>query len=381
MGDVQLIDFYDLINYHLLLLCYLPRLDDQKRRQPPAPIPAHMVDWNHHHNGGKTTPSHRSDYFRSSFNEEERKAAGAQEKGYEDIILMANKLSVITRRDDEDDTELTRHRRYNNAISNGLRSSLHSSGDPNYESATDNDSLTAYRSNDSTSQYTQQPPHTQHTQNTQNTQNTQHTHAHTAVPPLSMSSLDIDVGSHSTVVQVPIPVPPLNRSISSQKSPGPLGPPSGPNSPRQTPNSPPRSPPRPHSPLRALSPPRPPQSPTGSQSPRGTHLTRTVPKSSSESLSDEIMSRFPARPVTPDSVRRKQIYENVLRNSYDSTNSLNESFGSAGSAGEFKHLEQLLGDAEDGTVEVQKLKAVMRTIMERRKQSLQLLQSSITSAN
>ena len=43
------------------------------------------------------------------------------------------------------------------------------------------------------------------------------------------------------------------------------------------------------------------------------------------------------------------------------------------SVGEFKHLDQLLNEAGDGSVEVERLKVVMRTIMQRRRESLQTI--------
>lgn len=74
---------------------------------------------------------------------------------------------------------------------------------------------------------------------------------------------------------------------------------------------------------------------------------------------------------TPSLQRRKLIYESAL---LLDTNPLPDDFH-----GDFKYLERLLTEAGDGSIEVRRLKTVMRTIMESRKESLQLLQSAIST--
>ena len=74
---------------------------------------------------------------------------------------------------------------------------------------------------------------------------------------------------------------------------------------------------------------------------------------------------------TPSQQRRKLIYESAL---LLDTNPLPDDFH-----GDFKYLERLLTEAGDGSIEVRRLKTVMRTIMESRKESLQLLQSAIST--
>jgi hypothetical protein len=80
----------------------------------------------------------------------------------------------------------------------------------------------------------------------------------------------------------------------------------------------------------------------------------------------------PRYPSELAQLRRKQIYENALL--------LHESPRPDDFFGDFKYLERLLTEAGDGSIEVRRLKTVMRTIMESRKESLQLLQSSISTS-
>ena len=69
--------------------------------------------------------------------------------------------------------------------------------------------------------------------------------------------------------------------------------------------------------------------------------------------------------------RRKQIYES---SQLLGSNPIPDDFH-----GDFKYLERLLTEAGDGSIEVRRLKTVMRIIMESRKESLQLLQSAIST--
>jgi hypothetical protein len=70
--------------------------------------------------------------------------------------------------------------------------------------------------------------------------------------------------------------------------------------------------------------------------------------------------------------RRKQIHESALL--------LDKSPLPDDFHGDFKYLERLLTEVGDGSIEVRRLKTVMRTIMESRKESLQLLQSAISTS-
>ena len=83
----------------------------------------------------------------------------------------------------------------------------------------------------------------------------------------------------------------------------------------------------------------------------------------------------PHRSAESNQIRRKQIYETALM-LHENPQAIAEDF-----FGDFKYLERLLTEAGDGSIEVRRLKTVMRTIMESRKESLQLLQSAINTSS
>ena len=367
------------------------------KRNPHRSISANMVDWAHHHTGGKSSPPTTSNKYQSySYDEvKDRDLQDEIENGYEIAFVSSTELNdndecgenqrneVIERRNPKQDD-------YDYDIRNDMkeveqdRNNLMSQNSKSVFASDEYEPLPrAYKkANEETLNSSRYPGHrSQYATLTQ-----MRNHICLPLPPtlvnhstqydleeLSMSQSDhTDTGTHSTShlqQQVPIPVPILNRSTNGIKSPN---------------QSPSRIIPvastdrqssisiKPKSPLEK----------SESNSPHLSHSTYSPSKTvgityHGGSIDGSVVSNISKYPDTPDGLRRKQIYENVLKyteNPNVGTNNFIDNLG------EFKHLDQLLNEAGDSSIEVQRLKTVMRTIMLRRKESLKLLQSSIASS-
>ena len=374
-------------------------LDDKIRRNPHRAISADMVDWDHHHTGGKSSPRNRSSTYQSySYDDEENRNQqddvenccenvlvrdiesvdedecaenhrnevvesknpeqdeyvydyrneGKDENQNRDNVVPHNSKSIFATNECEQSPRMYVNKKINEE---NLNFGLYSGQQSQYAS------LTQMR-NQICLPLPLLPTLVNHS--------TQYD-----LEELSTSQSDhTDTGTHSTShlqQQVPIPLPILNRSINGIKSlnQSPSRIQTVASTERQS-NTSQRSPPE-----RSVA-----------SSPLLSHLTHSPSRTLSntyhgDSIEGSIISNISKYPDTPDGFRRKQIYENVLKYTEDPYLRENNTIENLG---EFKHLEQLLSEAGDGSVEVQRLKTVMRTIMLRRKESLKLLQSSIASS-
>ena len=372
-----------------------------------------MVDWDHHHTGGKTSPRSRSENHNLySYYEDDKTAENEKiERNYKKILGRTDKLTdhqdienendgydAILRNDSDQNQREKEKENNDDAIikSNNkiiecteyvqshrpckTSDTIASHYDHKAEHQSQYATLNQMRRGIAVPQMHQSHlPDNHTTQNypteydleilkiSQSESNSDHIGPDYKSSP--SSGTGTDVGTHSTShlqQQVPIPVPSLNRAAYNLKSSN-----HSPSRPRSFSSSEPQS----------YSGPLSFDERSVLNSPRLSHLTYSPSRSivdtfNDDSINGSMISKITKYPNTPDGLKTKQIYENVLRYSKDPFDEKD-----IDNMGEFKNLEQLLNEAGDGSVEVQRLKTVMRTIMTRRKESLRLLQSSIISSN
>jgi hypothetical protein len=276
-----------------------------------------MVDWSHHHSGGKVPPYHRADYYKASYIKNDRNSEKMEDKKYENILSRAHDLTVIFPTEEDDE------------------------GDSGSEGSISMNTNERDKKNDS--QHPAASSDNGYTMEHKNKEGSQAS-VEQVVELIGSDTDDVSpYGKYQRAQQTPL-------QIETQVKQG---------SPVE------------HTDLGSHS-----SSPTHSQVPIPVpFLNRPINGHRSSPGKGLTTSKLfePRRGFTSQSTgQRKDKNEVLISNDEDP-------YGDE-TVGGFKHLEQLLNEAGEGSIEVTRLKAVMRTIMDRRKESLRMLQSAIKTS-